>query len=157
MRTAKWISPVMVGLGLAISAQAATAGLFESTPGACKPVKPVNACEPVKKVEPLPPACKPVQRYVPHVKPCEPVQAVKACEPVKGCDGSHEFVLDRLANKVDHVLHVTAYKLHAWKHDGYAKGSSPAPCDPVAPVSAPPTSAPAPLPAAPAPAASSHS
>jgi hypothetical protein len=157
MRIAKWISPVMVALGLAIGAQAAKASLFESTPGACKPVKAVNACEPVKKVDPLPPACKPVQRYVPHVKPCDPVQAVKACEPVKGCDGSHEFVLDRLANKVDHVLHVTAYKLHAWKHDSYAKEYSAGPCDPVAPVSAPPASAPAPLPAAPAPAAWSHS
>ena len=59
---------VIVGLGLAVCAQAATAGLSELLPGDCKPVK---ACEPVQKVEPLPPACKPVQPYVPPVKACD--------------------------------------------------------------------------------------
>ena len=155
MRTAKWISLVIVGLGLAMSAQAVLAGLFEAQPGACKPVK---ACEPVKKVEPLPPACQPAHAYVPHVKPCEPVQAVKACEPVKTHEADHlPFLFARLGYKVDRVLHVAAYKLHAGKHDGYAKESSPAPCEPVAPVSpaTTPATAPAPLPAAPAPA--SHS
>ena len=95
MRIAKWISPMIVGLGFGIGAQWATAGLLDLSPGACQPVK---ACEPVKKFEPLPPACKPVQPYVPHVKPCEPVKVVKACEPVKTCDGSHEpLVIDHLA------------------------------------------------------------
>jgi hypothetical protein len=154
MRIAKWISPVIVGLGLALSAQAATAGLLELLPGACKPVK---ACEPAQKVEPLPPACKPVQPYVPHVKACEPVQTVKACEPVKACDGSHELVLDRLASKVDNGLHAAASKIRAWKQGGYAQKYAPAPCEPAAPISAPPASAPAPLPAAPAPVAPGHS
>ena len=39
MRIAKWISRVIFGLGLAIGAQAALAGLFEAQPGACNPVK----------------------------------------------------------------------------------------------------------------------
>jgi hypothetical protein len=145
MRIAKWISPVIVGLGLAFCAQATTAGLLELPPGACKPVK---ACEPAQKVERLPSACKPVQPYVPPVKACEPVQAVKACEPVNGCDRPRELVLDRLANKVDNALHATAYKIHAWKQGGYVKDSV------AAPQSAPdqaPASAPAPLPAAAAP------
>jgi len=155
MRIAKWISPVIVGLGLAIGAQATTAGLYESTPGACKPV---NACEPVKKVEPLPPACEPVHAYVPHVKPCGPVQAVNACEPVKTREAGHlPFLFEHLGYKVDRVLHVAAYKLNPWKHDGYAKEYAPAPCEPAAPVSAPPASAPAPLLSVPAPAAASHS
>jgi hypothetical protein len=155
MRIVKWISPVIVALGLAMNAQAVLAGLFDAQPGACKPVK---ACEPVKHVEPLPLACQPVQVYVPPVKPCEPVQAVPACGPVKpnGVDRL-PFVFEHLGYKVDRALHVAAYKLHAWKHEGYAKEYSPAPCDPVAPVSAPPASAPAPLPAAPAPAAANHS
>ena len=37
MRIAKWISPVIVGLGLAMSAQAATAGLFERSPAIASP------------------------------------------------------------------------------------------------------------------------
>ena len=139
MRIAKWISPVIVGLGLAMSARATLAGLFQEQPGACQPVK---ACEPVKKVEPLPPACQPVHVYVPHVNPCEPV---KTCEADR-----LPFAFEHLGYKVDRVLHVAAYKLHALKHGSYAKEYSPAPCDPVAPVSAPPASAPAPLPAAPA-------
>ena len=155
MRIAKWISPVIIGLGLAMSTQVASAGLLDGQPGACQPVK---ACEPVKKIEPLPPACEPVHAYVPHVKPCESVQAVKACEPVKTCEAAHlPFLFEHLGYKVDRVLHVTAYKLHAWKHVGYAKEYSPGPCDPVAPVFAPATPAPLPLPTAPAPAAASHS
>ena len=39
MRIAKWISPVIIGLGLAMSTQAATAGLLDGQPGACQPVK----------------------------------------------------------------------------------------------------------------------
>jgi hypothetical protein len=149
MRIAKWISPVIVGLGLTISVQSATAGLFDLPPGACKPVK---ACEPVKKVEPLPPACEPVHVYVPRVNACGPV---KACEPVKTCEGTHEaFVLERAANRVDRAVHVVAYKLHTWKHASYATRYSPAPCAPVAPA---PVSAPALLPAAPAPASANHS
>ena len=156
MRIKKWISPVIVGLGLlAIGAQAATAGLFESHPGACQPVK---ACEPVKKVEPLPPACQPVRAYVPHVKPCGPVQAVNACEPVKTCEADRlPFVFEHLGYKIDRVLHAAAYKLHARKHGDYVTEYSPAPCAPVAPVSPAPASAPTPLPAVPAPPTPSHS
>ena len=143
MRIAKWISPVIVGLGLALTPQAATAGLLELLPGACKPVK---ACEPAQKVETLPPACKPVQPYVPKVK---------ACEPVKGCDESHEPVLDRVAGKVDRAIHATASKIRAWKQGGYVR--DPATVPQSAPPAPAPASAPAPLPAAPAPATSSNS
>lgn len=159
MRITKWISPAIIGLGLAISARLATAGLLDVQPGACQPVK---ACEPVKTVELLPPACKPVRAYVPHVKPCEPVQAVtacgpvKTCEPVKTCDGSHKaFVLDRVANKVDRAIHATAYKIYVWRHGGYVADYSTVPA--AAPQAPAPASAPAPLPAAPAPPAPSHS
>ncbi len=79
---------------------------------------------------------------------------MNACEPVKTCEADHlPFVFEHLGYKVDRALHVTAYKLHAWKHGGYAKEYSPAACDPVAPISAPPAA----VPVAPAPAAPGHS
>ena len=149
MRSLKWISPVIVGLGLAIGAQAVTAGLLEAQPGACKPVQ---------KVEPLPPACERVRPFVPLVKPCEPVKTVNACEPARRYEAAHlPFVFEHLGYKIDRVLHVTAHGLFAWEHRGYVKEYSPAPCKPVAPVSPAPASAPATLPAAPAPPVPSHS
>ena len=177
MRNAKWISPVIVGLGLASALQAATAGLSELLPGALQARQGLRAgaegrtastglqtgaalrpagqsLRTVQKVELLPPVCQPVQPYVPPVKACEQVQAPKACEPVKGCDGSHELVVDRLLNKVDRAIHATAYKIHAWKQGGYVEYSAPPQDAPLAPA---PASAPANVPTAPVPARSSNS
>ena len=96
---------------------------------------------PVTKVERLPPACEPVQVYVPHIKPCGPVEAVNACGPVNTQETVHlPFVFAHLGYKVDRLLHVTAYKLKASKHSGYAKEYSPAPWRPAAPVSTAPAS-----------------
>ncbi len=176
MRNAKWISPVIVGLGLALCFKRPLPACRNCCPALASPSRPASRCRrsnrfhrpanrcsltsrrskpaPVQKVELLPPVCQPVQPYVPPVKACEQVQAPKACEPVKGCDGSHELVVDRLLNKVDRAIHATAYKIHAWKQGGYVEYSAPPQDAPLAPA---PASAPANVPTAPVPARSSNS
>ncbi|MEN6407407.1 MAG: hypothetical protein ABFC77_13170 [Thermoguttaceae bacterium] len=68
---------------------------------ACKPVRTVKVCAPVKAT-PVP-ACKPVKQ-LPPPEACKPV---KTCERVDG-QGKHAATHDRLARLVSHLrLHST--------------------------------------------------
>ena len=160
MRTSKWISPLIAGLGLVFTAQAARAGLLEGQPGACQPAsavapvpeacKPVHvyyplpeACKPVHVYHPLPEACKPVHVYVPPVNACEPV---KACEPVNGCETNRPHLsFERVGWHVDQLVHATFHIVHPWRASGYATAPAvveTAPSTDAAPTTAPPAQLP---------------
>ncbi len=133
MRTMRWISSLMVGLGVTVAAQSVRAGLIDRSPGACQPVK----------AEPLPAACQPVHVYLPPPKACE---AVKACEPVHP-----RLSLERVGYHVDHGVYTAFHKVREGWYGGYGKGQVVAGTAPQAAPLAPSPSAAARLPEPPAP------
>jgi hypothetical protein len=105
----------------------------------------IGACVPV---QPLPPACQPVQRLTPPPKVCYPVQPTSAV-----CAPAQHVVADHLAELAHHV-HAALARLHTVKYVVVASPTPtpcqsvqrvqpvlppPAACQPVQPVLPPPT------------------